>query len=133
MPTTSGFGLNFSAEAIRRFAIASGAHLTDSTYPCFLVTPAEAGVQGRATELWPPVHARGRHWVPAFAGMTKKWVASVKSVPLDIPSISLAERQRERSAVIDDSRGEITELPPVGLSPISDEICRESAAKSAFR
>src|SRR5690349_18397841 len=44
----------------------------------------ESGGPGpRATTLAPRVHARGRFWVPAFAGMTRKGAApNVKFEPL---------------------------------------------------
>src|SRR4029077_8878401 len=52
--------------------ISSGANETYGPHLLFTVTPAKAGAQGlRRSVGCPPVHARGRLWVPAFAGMTK--------------------------------------------------------------
>jgi hypothetical protein len=36
------------------------------------VTPTKAGVQGKYSRRRPPVPARGKLWIPAFAGMTKE-------------------------------------------------------------
>jgi hypothetical protein len=49
----------------------SGLNQTDASRMVPIVAPAKAGVQvPRARRLLPPDQARGRIWVPAFAGMT---------------------------------------------------------------
>jgi hypothetical protein len=68
-----GGGLSRSRAPANHSAQSRAAKQTDDSYLLFLVAPAKAGAQGLKRSVGcPPVQARGKLWVPAFAGMTKE-------------------------------------------------------------